>query len=487
MPLLPFGEFRPDVSDYEGQATRNILNVLPRGDGYGPLASLQDYTSSLPGPCRGAFYAINPDGSITTFGATATRLYKLNNTNYTWTDVSKGGAAYAALSNSSLWQFVQFNNLVIAVQANVPPQVFDIVSASAFADLGGSPPQAAYVSIVGRFVVLSGLLSFPFRIQWSGLNAVTTWTPGVNSSDSQDFADGGIVRGVAGGESGVVFQDQAIRRMSYIPGSPLIFQIDRIAQDKGLYAPYSLIRAGERVFFYSGQGFQKIEPGGVPQQIGRERVDRTFLLDLDRGALQLFQGVADPRSSRVYWAYKATIGQQGVFNKLLGYDYALDRFFPAAIVGEYIVAISQAGTTLENLDAISASIDALTLTFDAYATSVQPEVGIFSSTHALGLLRGVPLEATLQSGEQGTDGRRIFVGGFRPITDSAVVNGSISYRETTTTPSIASTEVSMNARTGRCDVRKSTRYVRYGARIPAGTTWSFIAGVEPDVMEDGEL
>ena len=132
-----------------------------------------------------------------------------------------------------------------------------------------------------------------------------SWTSGVNSSDFQDFPDGGIVRGVAGGEAGIIFQDQAIRRMSYVPGSPIIFQIDRITQDKGLYAPYSIIRAGERIFFYAGQGFHKIEPGGVPEQIGLERVDRTFLADLDKGNLQLFMGAADPRSSRVYWAYKS--------------------------------------------------------------------------------------------------------------------------------------------------------------------------------------
>ncbi|WP_204270152.1 hypothetical protein, partial [Klebsiella aerogenes] len=89
----------------------------------------------------------------------------------------------------------------------------------------------AYISVVGRFLVLSGLLSQSYRIQWSGLNdfnSATSWSVGVNSADFQDFPDGDIVRGVAGGESGIIFQDQAIRRMSYVPGSPVIFQIDRI-------------------------------------------------------------------------------------------------------------------------------------------------------------------------------------------------------------------------------------------------------------------
>src|SRR5436853_306708 len=115
--------------------------------------------------------------------------------------------------------------------------------------------SASTAPVAGRFIVLSGLLSNPYRVQWSGLNDVTQWTPGVNSSDFQDLPDGGIVRGVAGGEYGNIFQDGAIRRMTFAPGSPFVFQIERIAEDRGLYAPYSLIRSGDRIFFLSADGF----------------------------------------------------------------------------------------------------------------------------------------------------------------------------------------------------------------------------------------
>src|SRR4051812_23180190 len=331
MPLIPLGEYRPDVSDYEGQATRNIRNVIPRGDGYGPFPGLSIYTSALPSACRGAFYALKSDGTVITFAGTGNKLYKLNNTDFSWTDVSLGAGTYGALSSNAQWQFAQTGNFVFATQANAVLQVFDLSSSSAFGNALGSPPQAAYISVVGRFLVLSGLLSNPFRIQWSGLNnfnSSASWISGTNSSDFQDFPDGGIVRGVAGGEAGIIFQDQAIRRMSFVPGSPIIFQIDRITQDKGLFAPYSIIRAGEIIFFYAGQGFHKIMPGGVPEQIGREKVDRTFIADLDKGNLQLFMGAADPRTSRVYWAYKSVSGTAGTYDKLLGYDYMLDRFFP---------------------------------------------------------------------------------------------------------------------------------------------------------------
>lgn len=487
MPLLAAGEYKPDVTDYLGTASRNVLNVVPRGDGYGPFPGPLDYSQALPSACRGGFYALKSDGTIATFAGTSNKLYLLNNTTLAWTDVSLSGGTYSALASNAQWQFVQFGNLVFATQANAVLQVYDLATPTTFTNCAGSPPQAAYISVVGRFLVLSGLLSTPFRIQWSGLNATTTWTSGVNSSDFQDLPDGGIVRGVAGGEFGTIFQDQAIRRMSYLPGSALIFQIERVAQDKGLFAPYSIVRAGEVIFFYSTQGFHKILPGGVPQQIGREKIDRTFFDQLDKNSLQLFIGSSDPRSSRVFWAYKTGSGTAGQYDRILLYDYVLDRFTPLSVSGEYLLGLSQPGVTLEGLDAISASLDALVSSLDSFAVSTQPLIAQFSSAHKMGFFYGPSLEATVESPEQGTDGQRIFVRGFRPITDSPSVFGSISYRETQQVAPTTGTEVLVNARTGRCDLRRSTRYARFKARIPAGTTWSFMAGVEPDVVAEGQL
>src|SRR5689334_20292248 len=99
MPLLSYADYRPDVSDYEGQATRNILNVVPRGDGYGPFPSFSAYTGALPAACRGAFYALKSDGTVVTFAGTVDRLYQLNNTDFTWKNVSL--PANCTISNAS--------------------------------------------------------------------------------------------------------------------------------------------------------------------------------------------------------------------------------------------------------------------------------------------------------------------------------------------------------------------------------------------------
>jgi hypothetical protein len=376
--LMPFGEWRPDVADYEGKHSHVIQNVVPQGDGYGPVAAFVATSGTLAAACRGIFYALKNDGTVAIFAGTSTKLYLLNNSSQTWADVSLGGGSYTALANNENWQFAQFNNFVFAVQGNAAPQVYDLTSSTAFANLGGSPPQAKYVAIVNQFVVLSGIATSNnvYRVQWSGLGATTTWTAGVSQSDFQDLADGGIVRGVVGGEFGYIFQDRTIRQMSYAPGSQYVFEIDRLSDNDGIYAPYGMVNAGARVFYISPQGFKMIVPGLLPQPIGKERVDRTFFADVDASNLGLVIAAADPKSNRVFWAYKSNNGTAGQFDKVMVYDYALDRWAQWVISGQYITQLANPGLTLEAVDAAYG---------DASAPSTSSNQGtILSSNISLG-------------------------------------------------------------------------------------------------------
>src|SRR5215472_16725341 len=140
--MIPFVDYKPDLSAYQSGGSQVIQNALPRGDGYGPVAGLAVFTTALPAACRGYFYARKTDGSIAVFAGTAGNLYLLNNATFAWTLVSKGALSYSSVPSSDHWQFVQFGNLVIAVQVNTAPQVFDLTSSTAFADLAGSPPPA---------------------------------------------------------------------------------------------------------------------------------------------------------------------------------------------------------------------------------------------------------------------------------------------------------------------------------------------------------
>jgi hypothetical protein len=270
--------------------------------------------------------------------------------------------------------------------------------------------------------------------------------------------------------------------MTYAPGSPYIFAIDRISSDDGLFAPYSLINAGDRIFFLSPQGFKMLLPGGYPVPIGKEKFDRTVFADLDTSNLHLMIGASDPRSTRVYWAYKSVNGQTGKFDKILVYDWALERGTIISVMGEYIASLSRPGLTLEGIDAAYGSnIDTITLSsLDDVSSAAFAQLSAFGSDHKLGFFTGTNLEATMQTPEQGGDGRRIFVRGFRPITDAATVYGALTTRDTAQATATTTTETLVNA-VGSCPQRVDTRYARGQVRIPAATTWTYAAGIEPDV------
>lgn len=483
---IPFGQYMPDVSDLNTPNSKFLSNVLPRSDGYGPFKDFGTFTGALPSACRGYFYARKTDGSIQTFAATDTRLYRMDNTTFAWTDISKGGVAYPAVSQTAQWQFAQFNNFIIAVQANVVPQVFDLTTSTAFADLGGTPPQAAYISIINRFVVLSGLLSFPYRIQWSGLNAPATWTSGITYSDFQDFPDGGVVRGVVGGELGIIMQDSAIRRMMFSPGSDIVFQIDRLAKDKGVLAPYSLVTMGEKIFFLSAQGFMKSDASGSLVPIGTQRVDETFFKDYDDGHPEFMIGSADPASNVCIWAYKSkSAGSLAGFDKLLCYNWLLDKWTPITMSGQYLSSLAKPGITLEGLNTISASIDDLPFSLDSLSTSTLPSISMMNLNNIAGFFTGSNLEATIETSEISMIERRMNINGVYPVTDASSVFASIEVRELLTDPLEQYSPETAREIDGKCPFLVNTRYARAKLRIPYGTNWTYATGVLPDMSAAG--
>lgn len=575
-PTILFPEFAPDLSTIGTGVSQNIRNVLPRGDGYGPFKSLNEITQTLPAACRGAFFARNNDGSVSIFGATATNLYLLDNMDFSWTLVSKGGSAYSSVATDANWQFDQYNETVIAVQVNTAPQSYVLGSSTEFADLGGSPPAAAFIAVVNFFVVLTGLLSNPKRIQWSDLDGITTWTAGVGFSDYQDLPDGGSCNGLSGGDAyGVIFQDEAIRSLIYAPGSSSVFEIVRISTQETLFAKYSPINAGTDTFYISSQGFKRIRAGGLPEPIGKERVDRHFFDNVDLNSLRLVQGATDPNGTRVFWSYKSTSGQADLFDKLLCFDRSIGqngRWTEIDVTGQFLSHLARPGVTLYQLDAVApgalqvtdtadngsglirlelnaisnsyfdlngqnlivvqgvvgtteangvwrfaiidsthidlienedgtpsayanayvsggaigGSLDALGFSLDSFSVQALTQLGAVSSAAAFGFFDGATLEATMETDDADLGGVLGFVSAVRPLTDAPDAAVSLGGRMNAQAAVVYGAESTVNEQ-GDCPQTLESRYIRGRLRIPAGSTWTYARGLQPEVQPAGEI
>lgn len=485
--LLPAAEYRPDVADLNTAFTDEVLNVLCADGSYIPAPSFAALTASLPEKPLGALSVEQLDGSISFYAGGPTKLWKLNNTTLAWDDVSQAATTYSATTESP-WSFEAFGNFVIAVNQNDDPQVLQIGVDLVFRDLGGSPPRAGIVRIWGDFVALMKLTSNPNRVQWSGLNNCEFWTPGTNNSDYQDFPDGGEVQGSSQATNPIIFLSSAIQRATFVPGSVEVFTFQKIHDKRGAKSPYSIATRGAYAFYADEGGFFQISPDGSITPIGFEKVDRTVFRRLNVSAISRIYGAVDPFYSRVYWAIDYT--GSGIYDHMLVYDWNIGKWTPIEIAALFILPMATSGYTLEGLDTVSASLEALPFSLDSKAwQGGAPFLAAFDASNKLGAFSGDSLEATVTTPEVGeTNGQVQRTNNTAPIvdTDQVFVAIGVRMRRTPQQPVTWLPEQSPSYNTGRIRKRSRARFHRLKVRIPAGETWHHFKGIDVAFEPAGE-
>jgi hypothetical protein len=488
MVALPFAEWRPDVSGLNSQFTADVLNVLCSAAGYIPFPQMAEFSDALAATPTGGFTATDDDGTKYIFAGTAEKLYLLNNTDLSWTDVSQADTTYSS-TTTERWRFAQYGQYVVAVNAADNPQVYELGVDSAFSDLGGSPPKARFISVCGDFLFLSGLTDHPNRVQWSALNDITGWTAGTDSSDFQDFAYGEMVMGVTPSTNPIIIHKHAITLGTFVPGSDVIFTFQKVTDARGAAAPYSITTKGYRTFFADAGGFYMIGPDGAEIPIGKEKVDRTVFTTIDGATLYDIVGEVDPFYSRVYFAVRYA-STTTAFDRLIVYDWELERWtqFGGNVGILFPLASGTIGYTLDNLtDLTGYSLDDLPFSLDSQVwQGGAPVMAAFNANDKLCFFAGMASEATITTQESGdTSGKMTLVTSLMPIVDTEEVKISIGGRNRRGESVSWTEEASPSANTGIVRKKKRARFLRFKARIPAGTDWTLAQGVDAQTQAAG--
>jgi hypothetical protein len=484
--VIQFGQYSPDQAEFYSAGSPLIKNVIPTAGGFRPFPALSALTEALAGQPQGFFFNVEDDGSVVIFAATATKLYKLDTTDNTWDDVSRTASSYTGNATQG-WTFTKFGAYVIATNGVDAVQVWTVGSSSNFADLAGSPPLARRATVVGNHVVLYGLADNPNRIQWSGLDNIEAWTPGRKLSGYQDFPEGGEIMYVAPVErSAIVLQKTRARMMQATGESSFIFTFSEI-EKRGAVSHRACTTNGTVVYFLAEDGFFAIAPGGRAQPIGAERVDRTVKDDLSSQTnYELVHAANDPVNKIIVWAYS----DDGTgLTKQIGYQWELDRWVSLDVGTLY--GVSQGATanvTLEQIGALYATLADIPVSLDSPRwLGGRPVFAAFDSSYRLGFFDGDNLEATVDTADLSfQEGRRSRVRAFRPITDAGTVYGQVGNKATWNDPVTWGTERLASTRTARCVINQSGFLHRFRVRIPAGETWTTIAGIDaPEITLQG--
>ncbi len=479
--IVAVTEWRPDAEGLNVGWAVEMTNVLPAAEGAIPFKQLQALTEALEEQPLGAIAVRTNSGTVHIFAGTTDKLWKLDNADGSWDDVSKAATTYAATEDEP-WRFKPWGDSVVAVNINDDPQEFVLSSSTEFDDLAGNPPRARHIA---DFRNMLGLMNDD-ELFWSDTNDIYNWTPGgASNAGSQPFPSGGIIMGATDETNPIVFQRHDINIGTYQPGSDEIFTFKNLGVGRGCAAPYSICSRDGRTFFADTGGFFQISAGGVTP-IGVEKIDRTIFEALPAPELSRIRGEVDPVYSRVYFALNVS-GSSAVYDRILIYDWVLQRWTMARFPASLLVPLLS-GTAGASLDGLTDNIDTYPLSFDAKALQGgAPTMACFDADFKLGVFQGQNLEAKITVREAGDTTRSVtWVDNIMPIVDALHVTMYAGTRMMRGKPYTWSNLHSINEETGFFDVRIETRFLQCQFIIPAGEAWSLFQGADIPAFPAGE-
>lgn len=477
--MIRFGEWLPDQPDVNNAGVTVATNVIPAANGYRSFNSFVQFSNAADERIRGIFAGKDNDGTISLFAGDDNKLYKFNQGTSALDDVSKSGTPAYDLVGEERWRFVQFGDIVIASGGTGEEiQKFQLGTDSAFSNLSGTAPKADYIAVVRDQVwtanIDEGSGRVPNKVRWSGLNDETSWTIGTDQADSQVIPDAGAITGLVGGERAVILMERAIA-VAYYVGSPLIYEINRVETQRGCPYPNSVANVGGNVFYLSQDGFYSFD-GQKSSPIGAEKVDKFFFEDFDDAHTDKMSAAVDPSNQIVCWSYVSNSATGNTPDKILVYNFALNRWSILEVEAELIAPLFTPAYTLEDLDNLASNLDSLPAPLDSslykggtffFGGSFDKKIHGFT---------GSVLSGTIETSEYAlTQNKHTVVTRSVPYFENGSVTMQVGSRDRQDDPVVFDNASNLTDE-GFCQHRVQGRFHR--SRMNITGNWSFAQGVD---------
>ena len=471
---ITFGEWMPDQSGISGSLT-DAKNVVSQVIGYGPFPTPVSFSSAAAENLTSLYAAKAPDSNTYFFAAGLSKIYTVSGSG-TLTQVNTGLTTGA----NDRVRFTQFGKSVIICNNAEKLKSWVLGTSTTFAEVAATAPIAKFITVVRDFVVCANTLETTqqqYRVRWSAINDETDWVENVNTqSDYQDIPDGGQIMGIRGGEFGLVLLERSIHRMTYV-GTPFIFQFDNISRNKGCMVSGSVAQYQGITFFLSDDGFYMCD-GQQVVPIGAEKVDRFFLSDASESDYPTMSAAIDPVRKLVIWNYKSVDATR----KLMIYNFQTKKWTYGDANTDYLGEASSGASTLEELDSISGSIDALTTSLDSllyiggkYFLGGTYGTRVYSFT-------GANLTGSIATGDIDV-GANSVVTLARPIVDNGSGSLSVASRTLLNQSVTYGTSTAADSE-NRVSLRSAGRYHRLKL-VPTGANWKTAVAVDVDITPQG--
>ena len=262
--------------------------------------------------------------------------------------------------------------------------------------------------------------------------------------------------------------------------------------------------AAQVAMYLSESGFQAFD-GAVAIPFGAGKFDKEFFRELNGKWIGYVQGVSDPGSNLVYWAFASETSTDGLFDRLLVYNWDLARAVICELENpglapqhsEWLTRglFNNNDYTIDTIDHLG-DLDTVQPPFDDpfWAGTTAGRLTTFAPDHRLHTWVGPAMAPVLDLPEtQPFPGRRAWVTNARPLIDGGDTEAhgdpatvQVGARERLSQPVVWSAQIPVNI-LGDCPQRTTGRYVRLRFAMARGVAFQALQGLDVDTVPEGKL
>lgn len=471
---VAFGSWEPDAISVRPGAAELINNVRPIKDGYAPLEAPVRAGKGISGDAVSAKqFAVDKTSII--FAGTPDKVYRIQGESSALI-----GSGFQAGKEFG-WGMDLFLNEFFCCNSN--DGLYKANTASGALSPQSNAPKARFCKNIENFLFLAGVVGHPARVQWSGYENATTWTPdSATQSDINDLqSEYGDIRGISGAPYPSIYQRNAITRVTFV-GGQVVFSFNTLERNKGLLSSNSLVSTGKNDYFLSDDGFN-VWDGQRAKNIDEGRIKEWFNANITEANKYFVKGAVDFRRKMIFWTWPDS-------NYYLAYSYLWDRFVRCEYedgfntTGLFPVSAPSPGIDLDtDAPGEAAHLDASDSLPDDYDDPFWRDGSMqagFLHNGDMSLFTGTPLQATMDTTDYNPIvGKVSNISEIWPIVDvgsGSAITAQVGSKMHSIGEAVSFSTAEQRNAAGYCPVRGSGQFFRARITVPAGESWEKATG-----------
>lgn len=479
--MIPVGSLATDIAETNPAVARQAVNVLIMRDAAGlahaphPSLSIAASATALPAAPIGGVTVVNNSGLYFAFVGTTTNLYRMS-ASYELDSGQSVGSGYNVPAGD-YWSFARFGSYLHASNTADGLLQFDVNLDSSFSTTSDAPSARFIFTWANALFALDcdnenrvmRNSAIGNSLIWEGKGAGYRIFP----TGEELMCGGGLTEDYA-----IVLQRNSVSLLVRRADGRL-FDVKNLANDRGVVNPRAFCTVDGRAFWCDTDGFWEYTVGGGLQNIGLEKINKTFIERLASSGFDSVEMVADKANNRVIARYQRNdVASTTVFEDAYAYHYLIGEWSELAFSTSALFSMASPGYTLDDItEALFGDLDSLTVSLDSrFWSGGEPRLGALDENYKFGFLDGSSLASISETSSTQLPVSTL-VNSVTPLTDAENAQVALGVRDRASDGITWKTAVGIEA-SGRCPVRGRGKLIAFRQTVAAGEDWSYLRGFD---------